>query len=158
SDDGGMSWKSLGQPDLVSSYFDRLVVDPKDPDTFYVMNRSVARSTDGGKSFSWFKGAPGGDDYHFMWINPADTSRMVLASDQGTTVSVDGGKSWSSWYNQPTGQFYHVATDNRFPYHIYSGQQDSGTVETESASDFGEITFRDWRSVGGDERSYVIPD
>jgi photosystem II stability/assembly factor-like uncharacterized protein len=158
SDDGGSSWKSMGHSKLVSGYFDRIAVDPKNPDLLYVMNRSVARSEDGGKTFSWFKGAPGGDDYHFMWINPDDDSHMVVASDQGTSVSIDGGKSWSSWYDQPTGQFYHVTTDNRFPYHIYSGQQDSGTVEEESASDYGELTFRDWNSVGGDERSYVFPD
>jgi photosystem II stability/assembly factor-like uncharacterized protein len=158
SDDGGGHWKNMGQRDLVSGYFDRITVDPKNPDLLYVMNRSVARSDDGGKTFRWFKGAPGGDDYHFMWINPADDSHMVVASDQGTAISVDGGKSWSSWYNQPTGQFYHVTTDNRFPYHIYSGQQDSGTVEADSASDYGELTFRDWNSVGGDERSYVFPD
>ncbi|HEX2667003.1 MAG TPA: hypothetical protein VHP13_01390 [Gammaproteobacteria bacterium] len=158
SDDGGTSWKLYGSHDLVSSYFNRITVDPHDPDTLYVMNRSVARSTDGGKTFKWFKGAPGGDDYHFMWINPAVPGHLALASDQGATISVDGGKTWSQWYNQPTGQFYHVATDDRFPYHIYSGQQDSGTVETESSSDFGEISFRDWNPVGGDERSYVIPD
>lgn len=158
SDDGGASWKKQGGDDLASSYFDRMIVDPKNPDVLYVVNRSIARSADGGKTFSWFKGAPGGDDYHFLWINPTDTNYMALASDQGTSVSVDNGKTWSEWYNQATGQFYHVATDNRFPYRIYSGQQDSGTVETESASDFGEITFRDWHPVGGDERSYVVPD
>ena len=158
SDDGGVNWKYMGSPDFANGYFERLVVDPKDRDTLYVMDRSVARSTDGGKTFSWFKGAPGGDDYHFMWINPDDDTHMVVASDQGTAVTVDGGKTWSPWYNQPTGQFYHVATDDRFPYHIYSGQQDSGTVETESASDFGEISFRDWHPAGGDERSYVVPD
>jgi photosystem II stability/assembly factor-like uncharacterized protein len=158
SDDGGTNWKKMGGDDLADWYFDRIAVDPRNPDLLYVMNRSVARSTDGGKTFSWFKGAPGGDDYHFMWINPDDDRYMVLASDQGTTVSVDGGHTWSSWYNQPTGQFYHVVTDNQFPYRIYSGQQDSGTVETASRSDFGEITERDWSPVGGDERSYVIPD
>jgi len=158
SDDAGSHWQYLGSSDLANAYFDRLAVDPKDPNTLYVMNRSVAKSTDGGKSFKWFKGAPGGDDYHFIWINPLANDHMVIASDQGTTVTVDGGKSWSPWYNQPTGQFYHVTTDNRFPYHIYSGQQDSGTVETESSSDFGEISFRDWNPVGGDERSYVVPD
>ena len=158
SDDGGANWKLMGHDELASAYFDRLAVDPKNPDLLYVMNRSVARSDDGGKTFQWFKGAPGGDDYHFMWINPDDDSHMVVASDQGTSVTIDGGKSWSSWYNQPTGQFYHVTTDNRFPYHIYSGQQDSGTVEEASSSDYGELTFRDWNSVGGDERSYVIPD
>lgn len=158
SDNGGVDWRYLGHAELANSYFDRITVDPKNPDVLYVMNRSVARSTDAGKTFTWFKGAPGGDDYHFMWINPDNDQYMILASDQGTTVSVDGGEHWSSWYNQPTGQFYHVATDDRFPYRIYSGQQDSGTVETKSRSDFGQITLRDWYPVGGDERSYVVPD
>ncbi|MGH8282515.1 MAG: hypothetical protein ACRESE_01550 [Gammaproteobacteria bacterium] len=158
SDDGGAHWKRMGGQDLANDYFSRIAVDPKNPDVLYVMNRSVAQSTDGGKTFTWFKGAPGGDDYHFMWINPDNDEYMILASDQGTTVSVDGGRHWSSWYNQPTGQFYHVATDNRFPYRIFSGQQDSGTVETKSRGDYGDITFRDWHPVGGDERSYVVPD
>ncbi|MGH8398600.1 MAG: WD40/YVTN/BNR-like repeat-containing protein, partial [Gammaproteobacteria bacterium] len=158
SDDGGANWKRMGSQDLANSYFARIAVDPKNPDVLYVMNRSVAQSTDGGKTFDWFKGAPGGDDYHFMWINPDNDKYMILASDQGTTVSVDGGGHWSSWYNQPTGQFYHVATDDRFPYRIYSGQQDSGTVETKSRGDYGDITFRDWHPVGGDERSYAVPD
>ena len=158
SDDGGNNWKQVGGRGLANSYFGRVTVDPKNPDTVYVMNRSVARSTDGGKTFTWFKGAPGGDDYHFMWINPDDDRYMVLASDQGTTISVDGGQNWSSWYNQPTGQFYHVVADNRFPYRIYSGQQDSGTVETKTRGEYGEITFRDWHPVGGDERSYAVPD
>ncbi|MDE2459935.1 MAG: hypothetical protein KGL98_01685, partial [Gammaproteobacteria bacterium] len=98
SDNGGSDWKYLGQKELANSYFDRIAVDPKNPDVLYVMNRSVARSTDGGKNFAWFKGAPGGDDYHFMWINPDNDQYMILASDQGTTVSVDGGEHWSSWY------------------------------------------------------------
>ncbi|MGH8372859.1 MAG: VPS10 domain-containing protein [Gammaproteobacteria bacterium] len=159
SSDGGATWQFVNHSgELASSYFGRLTVAPSDPDTVYVMGRSVQKSTDGGKTFTWFKGAPGGDDYHFMWINPDNDHYMMLASDQGSTVSVDGGHTWSSWYNQPTGQFYHVVTDNQFPYRIYSGQQDSGTVETASRSDFGEITERDWAPVGGDERSYVIPD
>ena len=83
---------------------------------------------------------------------------MVTASDQGTVVSVDGGAHWSDWYNQPTGQFYHLAADNRFPYWIYSGQQDSGTVGIASRSDYGAISFRDWHPVGGDERDYDLPD
>src|SRR6185503_5329275 len=89
SDDGGASWKDMGNANLVSGYFERLTVDPKDHDTLYVMNRSVAQSNDGGKTFKWFKGAPGGDDYHFLWINPQDNRYMVVASDQGTAVTVD---------------------------------------------------------------------
>ena len=139
-------------------YFGGVSVDPKDPNEVYVCDTAMYRSTDGGKDFQPFLGDPTGDDFHSLWIDPHDGKRMIAGVDQGTIISVNGGDTWTSWFNQPTGQFYHVATDDRFPYHIYSGQQDSGTVETESASDFGEISFRDWHPAGGDERSYVVPD
>jgi hypothetical protein len=83
---------------------------------------------DAGKTFVPVKAAPGGDDYHQLWVNPTDGNRMVLSSDQGTVVSVDGAKTWSTWYNQPTAQIYHLAADNRFPYWLYGAQQDSGAV------------------------------
>jgi photosystem II stability/assembly factor-like uncharacterized protein len=159
TDDGGENWQSVNSDTTIADwYFGRLTADPHDPDTVYIMGRSLRRSTDGGKTLTITKGAPGGDDYHFLWINPERPERMILASDQGTTVTVDGGNSWSGWYNQPTGQFYHVATDNRFPYWVYSGQQDSGTVASASRSDYGQLTFRDWHPVGGDERDYDLPD
>ncbi len=123
------------------------------------MGRSLAAvSTDGGRTFSFVRGAPGGDDYHFLWIDPQEPRRMIAASDQGAVVTLNGGESWSSWYNQPTGQFYRLAADDRFPYRIYSGQQDSGTVRLASRSDYGQLTFRDWQPVGGDERDGDVPD
>jgi photosystem II stability/assembly factor-like uncharacterized protein len=158
SDDGGAHWQRVNtNASLAGAYFASLVVHPKDPDTVYVMGQSIRVSKDGGKTFSFLRGAPGGDDYHFLWIDPDHPERMITAADQGTVVTVNGGESWSSWYNQPTGQFYHVATDDRFPYWIYSGQQDSGTVAVASRSDYGQLTFRDWHPVGGDERDYDIP-
>ena len=87
-----------------------------------------------------------------------DSNRMIMASDQGGTISMDGGKSWSSWYNQPTGQIYHLSTDNRYPYWVYGTQQDSGSVGTLSRGDYGEITFMDWDPVGGYEFGYIVPD
>jgi photosystem II stability/assembly factor-like uncharacterized protein len=158
SDDSGATWQQVNKTaSLAGAYFASLTVDPKRPDTVYFMGQSIRRSTDGGKTVSFFRGAPGGDDYHFLWIDPEHTERMITGSDQGAVVTVNGGKSWSSWYNQPTGQFYHVAADDRFPYWIYSGQQDSGTVAVASRSDYGQLTFRDWHPVGGDERDYDIP-
>ena len=158
SDDDGGSWQRVNPTaSLAGAYFASLTVDPKNPDVIYVMGQSIRTSIDGGKTFSFFRGAPGGDDYHFLWIDPDHPERMITASDQGTVVTVNGGASWSSWYNQPTGQFYHVATDDRFPYWIYSGQQDSGTVAVASRSDYGQLTFRDWHPVGGDERDYDLP-
>ncbi|HEY7889296.1 MAG TPA: hypothetical protein VIC29_13835 [Steroidobacteraceae bacterium] len=160
SDDGGDHWQRVNtdQGTFGNWYFSRITVDPRNPDTLYSAGQSIRRSRDGGKTWTVIKGAPGGDDYHFLWINPQHPDHWITASDQGAVITVDDGRTWSSWYNQPTGQFYHVAADNRFPYWIYSGQQDSGTIGTASRSDYGAITFRDWHPVGGDERDYMLPD
>jgi photosystem II stability/assembly factor-like uncharacterized protein len=158
SDDAGTNWRLVNDdPALASSYFGRVTVAPDDPNTVYVTGQSIRRSTDGGKTFGFFKGAPGGDDYHFLWIDPTNASHMIEGADQGAAVTVNGGKSWSSWYNQPTGQLYHLAVDDRFPYRIYSGQQDNGTVELWSRGPYGVVDERDWHPVGGDERDYMVP-
>jgi photosystem II stability/assembly factor-like uncharacterized protein len=158
SNDGGATWKLVNDdPSLASSYFGRVTVAPNDSNTVYVMGRSIQRSTDGGAHFEAMRGSPGGDDYHFLWINPADPTHMITGADQGAIVTVNGGTTWSSWYNQPTGQLYHLAVDDRFPYHIYSGQQDNGTVEISSRGPYGVIELRDWNPVGGDERDYMVP-
>lgn len=160
SDDGGATWKQSTQdPRIIgSSYFSRIFVDPNNPDVLYVAQTSIYRSTDGGKTFEAFAGAPSGDDFHVVWIDPRDSARIILGVDQGAIVSVDGGKTWSSWYNQPTGQFYHVSTDNGFPYRVYAAQQDSGTAAVLSRSDYGEILLQDWYSIGGFEYAYIAPD
>ncbi len=159
SDDAGGTWTRVNDGEAFTSYYaSRLTVAPNDPDVIYTVGQSIRRCIHGGADCTIIKGAPGGDDYHHIWINPAHPDHMITGSDQGATVSVDGGASWSSWYNQPTGQFYHLAADNRFPYWIYSGQQDSGTVGIASRSDYGAPNFRDWHPVGGDERDYDIPD
>ena len=160
SDDGGTTWQqSTKDPRILGSeYFSRIFVDPTHPDILYVAQTSLYRSTDGGKTFEAYVGAPSGDDFHVLWIDPRDSQRMLLGVDQGAIISVNGGKTWSSWYNQPTGQFYHVSTDNAFPYRVYGAQQDSGTAGVLSRSDFGEILAQDWYSVGGFEYAYITPD
>ncbi|MBI2835082.1 MAG: hypothetical protein HYX76_11720 [Acidobacteria bacterium] len=161
SDDGGVSWRLVGTDPRIRSrawYFGGITIDPRNPDQVYIGNVALYRSTDAGRTFEAIKGAPGGDDYHSLWIDPNDPSRVIAGTDQGTIISVDGGRTWSSWYNQPTAQFYHVATDTRFPYVIYGAQQDSGTVGIASRGDYGAITPRDWYTVGGGESGYIVPD
>jgi len=161
SKDGGENWERINSDVRLWGRGDDFAcvrVDPKDKSTVYIANISTYRSTDGGISFTAIKGAPGGDDYHTVWINPENPQIIALAVDQGATISVNGGQTWSSWYNQPTAQFYHVITDNQFPYWVYGGQQESGSVGTASRSDTGEITFRDWYPVGVEEYGYVAPD
>ena len=124
----------------------------------YVVSIVTWKSTDGGKTWTGIRGAPGGDDYQNVWINPENTNIIALTSDQGAIISVNGGQTWSSWYNQPTAQLYHVNADNSFPYRLCSGQQESGSVCIASRGNDGEITFRDWHPVGAEEYGYVVPD
>jgi len=159
SDDGGLTWSRVNSDaTLASSYTSGVFADPRDPDVVYALGQSLRRSTDGGATFTFFKGSPGGDDYHHLWIDPTNPRHLITGADQGAVITLNGGESWSSWYNQPTGQFYRLGVDDRFPYWVYSGQQDSGTVGIASRSDYGQLTFRDWHPVGGDERDGDVPD
>ncbi len=134
------------------------MIDPKNPDVVYMASTVTWKSTDGGKTWTGFRGAPGGDDYQNIWINPNDSNTIILTSDQGAIITVNGGETWSSWYNQPTAQMYHVNADNAFPYRLCSGQQESGSACISSRGNDGEITFRDWHPVAAEEYGYVVPD
>jgi photosystem II stability/assembly factor-like uncharacterized protein len=161
SDDGGDTWTlENADPRLTSRawYFNSITIDAQNPDVIYIPNVALYRSEDGGKTISIVRGAPGGDDYHQIWIDPKNSAAMVLGTDQGTTVSLDRGKTWSTWYNQPTAQLYHVITDNQFPYVVYGAQQDSGSAAVLSRTDHGQITPRDWFPAGGSESGYMAPD
>jgi len=160
SEDGGATWqRSTTDPRIIGNwYFSRVFIDPRNAQNIYVAQTSMYRSTDGGRSFEAWVGAPSGDDFHALWINPADNRHMILGVDQGAVISVNGGATWSSWYNQPTGQFYHVSTDQQYPYNVYGAQQDSGTAGVPSRSDYGEITDRDWAPVGGFEFAFIEVD
>src|SRR5438874_2068777 len=163
SDDAGETWArvtndpraamKIGGGDLPIAR-----VDSKDPDVVYVTGIVTARSSDGGKSWMSLRGAPGGDDYQNLWINPENPKIILLVGDQGTVVTVNGGETWESWYNQPTAQMYHAITTNGFPYKICGGQQESGSVCISSRGNDGEITYRDWHPVGVIEYGYVAPD
>jgi photosystem II stability/assembly factor-like uncharacterized protein len=161
SDDAGESWSKLSGD---ARYYGRgtdfaeIKVDPKNADIVYTANVVTWKSTDGGKTFNAFRGAPGGDDYHRVWINPDNTDIILIASDQGAIITVNGGETFSSWYNQPTAQFYHVSTDNAFPYNVYGGQQESGSVCISSRGNDGQITAQNWHPVGVEEYGYVAPD
>jgi photosystem II stability/assembly factor-like uncharacterized protein len=163
SDDGGEHWAQattdarpaarIGGGDLPVP-----AVDPKNPDVVYVASVVTWKSTDGGQTWTGIRGAPGGDDYQRIWINPEHPEIMLNVSDQGAIITVNGGETWSSWYNQPTAQMYHANTDNDFPYRVCSGQQESGSACVSSRGDDGQITFREWKPAGVEEYGYAAPD
>jgi photosystem II stability/assembly factor-like uncharacterized protein len=161
SDDGGDTWTLENtDPRLTARawYFNSITIEQQNPDVIYIPNVALYRSVDGGKTISIVRGAPGGDDYHQIWIDPKNSGSMVLGTDQGSTISLDRGQTWSTWYNQPTAQLYHVIIDNQFPYIVYGAQQDSGSAAVPSRTDHGQITPRDWFPVGGSESGYIAPD
>ena len=160
SDDAGTTWQQITQDPRVigDEYFGRTFADPKNPDVVYVMQTSTYRSSDGGRTFTAWKGTPSGEDDHVLWIAPEDTSRIIMGTDQGAVITLDGGKIWNTWYNQPTGQLYRVVTDHQTPYRIYASQQDSGSVAVLSRTDYGLITYRDWFPTGSFESAFIAPD
>ncbi len=166
SDDAGATFAKASSDARIWGrgwYFGKVVVDPKNPDLVYISNTGVYRSRDGGRTFGEpFKGSPGGDDYHQLWIYPDDGNRMILGGDQGAVISVDGlndHPTWSSWLNQPTAQIYRLAPDNAFPYWVTGAQQDSGAVRVRTRGRFAGITMRDWEPLcAGGESGYTAPD
>jgi photosystem II stability/assembly factor-like uncharacterized protein len=161
SDDAGETWtrpttdSRAGTQRVTESL---PLVHPKNPDIVIVTDIVTVKSTDGGKTWAPFKGAPGGEDYQGGWINPDNPDIMLIVADQGAVVTLNGGETWSSWYNQPTAQFYHVAADYNFPYRLCGGQQETGSACVASRGNYGTISDRDWLPVGVDEYGYAAPD
>ncbi len=163
SDDGGATWKHMAEKDARISngqgaYSSGVFVDSQNPDIVYTMSTAMYRSTDGGATFQPFKGAPGGEDYHKLWIDPTNGHRMVVGSDQGASVSLDNGRTWSLWYTEVISQIYHVATDSAYPYHIMGAQQDTGAVMIASRGNWGQVNFTDWSPLPSSEFGIVRPD
>jgi photosystem II stability/assembly factor-like uncharacterized protein len=163
SDDGGATWQHMAGKDIrisngQGSYSSGVFVDSQNPDILYTMSTAMYRSTDGGKTFQPFKGAPGGEDYHKLWIDPTNGHRMLVGSDQGASATLDDGRTWSLWYTQTISQVYHVATDNEYPYHIMAAQQDTGAVMISSRGTFGQVNFTDWSPLPSSEFGVVRPD
>ena len=159
SEDGGENWAPVSQDLRVGTSNEASIcVDPANPDWLIVTSQVTYQSPDGGASWVPFKGAPGGDDYQYAWINPNNIDIIFAVADQGAVVSLDHGRSWSSWYNQSTAAMFHITTDNAFPYRVCGGQQDSGSACVASRGNDGAITFREWHPVGIEEYGYAAPD
>jgi len=163
SDDGGATWQHMaGDETRISNgqgnYSSGVWVDTQNPDIIYTIATTVYRSTDGGKTFNAFKGAPGGEDPHVAWLDPTDNKRIFFGFDQGPAITLDGGQTWSGYYQIPIAQIYHIATDTQYPYWVMGSQQDTGAIMTRSRSDQGQITVMDWYPLPSSEFGTVVPD
>lgn len=157
SDNGGNTWSKVNESRNLRQrawYYTRIYADTESVDTVYVLNTSIYKSIDGGRTYAVINDPHG--DNHDLWIAPNNARRMINSNDGGANVSMDGGKTWTE-QDQPTAQFYRVAIDQDFPYHIYGAQQDNSTVKIASrTSDFG-IDKNHWYDIGGGESGWIAP-
>src|SRR5690349_17838517 len=163
SDDGGQNWQRMAGDDTRISngqgaFSSGVWIDSENPDVIYTIATTIYRSTDGGKTFSAFKGAPGGEDPHVAWFDPTNNNRFFFGFDQGPAITLDGGQTWSGYYQIPIAQIYHLSTDNQYPYWVMGSQQDTGAIMTRSRSDQGQITEVDWYPLPSSEFGTVVPD
>ncbi|MFN5599146.1 MAG: WD40/YVTN/BNR-like repeat-containing protein [Gemmatimonas sp.] len=157
SDDGGATWTRTNSENKLRQrawYYTHVRADPDEENVVYALNTSLYRSIDGGVTFSEIA-VPHGD-VHDLWINPADKRLMIVADDGGAQVTLNRGRTWSSYWNQPTAEFYDVITDNRFPYRVYTAQQDNNTISVPSWSSSNSLhPFADYRYASGCETGPV---
>src|SRR5438552_5859971 len=163
SDDQGATWQHMAGNDTrvangQGAFSSGVWVDPQNPDVLYTISTTVYRSTDGGKTFRAFKGAPGGEDPHEIWIDPTNGQRMLFGFDQGPAVTLDGGQTWSGYYQIPIAQVYHIATDTRYPYWVMGSLTDTGAILQRRRLDWGQITIVDWLPLPSSEFGTVVAD
>ena len=161
SDDGGASWEFVnGHRDVWQRafYFQRLVADPVDRNSLYILNFRLMRSTDGGRTL---ESVPETHvDHHDLWIDPTNPLRMIDGNDGGGVVTVNGGRTWTSM-RYPTAQIYRLATTGDSPYHVCGAQQDNSTVcvssEWAHLRDPASPNTEWMYAVGGGESGYIAP-
>lgn len=161
SDDAGESWRLVNEDRDIwqrAFYFQRIVADPVDRETVYILNFRLMKSTDAGRTLESLPETH--SDHHDLWIDPTNPLRMINGNDGGGVVSVNGGRTWTEM-EYPTAQIYRLATTADFPYHACGAQQDNSTVCVSSGDPHltdprGSATA--WMyAVGGGESGYVVP-
>lgn len=158
SEDGGENWSRINSRRNLRQrawYYTRIYAGSKNIDEVYVLNVGMWRSKDGGKSFSRIRTPH--SDHHDLWMDPVESTRLIVGDDGGAQVSFNHGKTWSSYHNQPTAQFYRVTTDNVFPYRIYGAQQDNSTVRIPHRTNGWSIGEKDWERTAGGESGHIAP-
>ncbi len=159
SDDGGDSWRTVNSDYNVADrpfYYSEIEVDPNNPDIIYNIATMIRRSIDGGKTFETLQKvnccATGNTihiDNHSLWINPADSSHLILGNDGGIAITHDKGDNWRFVQNLPLAQFYHIRVDDAVPYNVYGGLQDNGSWRGPAeVFDTAGIRNLHWQEVG----------
>jgi len=167
SDNAGLSWvKTHVKPiELYSTYgyyFGKVFVSPSNPDKIAITGVSILLSTDGGKTFSSIGKENVHADHHFVWMNGARDSHMIIGNDGGCNITYDNGAHWFKANTPAVGQFYNIAIDMAKPYNVYGGLQDNGTWFGSSATkenyDWYDGGHNPYTMIGGGDGMQVQVD
>jgi photosystem II stability/assembly factor-like uncharacterized protein len=167
SDDGGGKWTLMTSDQQVAGrthYYNRMAVEPDNPDEAYFLTASWAKTIDGGKTiFEPPTAETAGGDHHDIWIDPGNGNRIAVSFDGGVSISTNRGRSWRR-IQLPVAQIYHVTVDDQIPYYVYGNRQDGPSTRGPSNSKLGNpdgtpgIPRGLWTSVGGGESGWATPD
>jgi len=167
SDDGGGKWTLMTSDQQVAGrthYYNRMGVEPDNPDQAYFLTASWAKTVDGGQTiFEPPTAETAGGDHHDIWIDPTNGNRIAVSHDGGVSISTNRGQSWRR-VQLPVAQIYHVTVDDRIPYFVYGNRQDGPSTRGPSNSKFGNpdgtpgIPRGLWTTVGGGESGWTTPD
>ena len=169
SDDGGQNWIKTNESHNIAErpfYYTEVAADPENPERVYNIFTRLSVSIDGGKTFELnpvvdccAAGNTIHIDNHAFWINPNDSSHLILGNDGGIAISRDRGETWRFVRNLPLSQFYHVRVDNDTPYNIYGGLQDNGSWRGPSEVwENAGIRNLHWQEVGFGDGFDTLPD
>jgi photosystem II stability/assembly factor-like uncharacterized protein len=134
-------------------WYAHVIADPQEPDTVYVPDVQMFKSTDGGQTLQTVQYQHG--DNHALWIDPTNNKRMIEGNDGGAIVTQNGGDSWSTEYNQPTAEFFKMTVDNQYPYRVYGTQMDRDAVSCPSETRGPAIEWEDCDTVGSAESGFI---
>jgi photosystem II stability/assembly factor-like uncharacterized protein len=162
SEDNGVTWQKRTDFNSGAMYYGDVFADPLNVDRIYVPDVIFQVSDDGGKTLHSLGQRNMHVDNHIIWVDPANTSHLLVGNDGGLYRSFDHGGTWTFFENLPLAQYYDVDVDNATPfYNVYGGLQDNTSLggPSRTRSDHG-ILNQDWFvTQGGDGFvSHVDPE
>jgi len=159
SEDKGETWTRMSETNPRGMYFSQIRIDPNNDQRIWMGGVQMYYSDDGGRTFRQNLVQRVHSDFHAIWIDPHDSSHIILGCDGGIYMSRDRGQSWTFENTVPLGQFYEIGLDMARPYHICGGLQDNNAWCGPSATlDTRGITNADWFTVGGGDGFYAQVD
>jgi len=173
SDDQGETWTRMTEyahqggsrvdvNTTEAGYYGRMEVDPNNDQILYLCQTTVAKSEDGGQTFSntrWTGKNRCHVDTRGMWIDPLNSNHILNGNDGGVSETWDGGEHWSQKDRIAAQQFYDISVDDEFPYNVMGGTQDNGAWfgPSRNRNSYG-VYPADWTYLPTGDAYYVLHD